>query len=883
MNKLLKEYTYTKLIRVFLFIMFAMLFVVGVAYTGINLTIYNEMPILCPNNPMAIFLSIVVIWIIFLLLSKAYDKCIYKVKPWIITVITCVIVYGLSVYWITCAQALPQADSKSVVDVAMQICYDTQTPFVEDSYMSFFPYQMGFVTFVRVLVKLFGQGEYMKYCMVQALDTVMIVASGCGIIKNVSNEEKSGKIRFFYCFMMLFCLPLYFYAALIYGDVPYAALSLFAIFLLLECIKKPSVIKYILFFLTCGANYMVRSYALITVAAMAVFLIIRAFDLKKLKSSAILLLLMLSGTFLITNLNYKLYSNYNVGKYDSVPFICSVTMGMNDDNGNAGWCNFYEQITFTEAGFDAELASDMAKEDLKVVLTDYFTHPLKGLDFFYRKINLQWNTPMYQSLCMICSHDAENQPKLGVLLYESFDAWWKLTMFTKKYQIFLYGSIFAALFMWIRQKKQQSLALYLPMIVVFGNFLFSIIWEAKTRYVFPAFLMLIPFAAICVESLIEWAREAKNERFMELITRKDTEKAEKAETPESLKKTEKYPGLDLIKFIMAAAVVAIHVIPHIKITEQIYKYQIVEGLIRPAVGFFFLAAGFLLAKKLLKAPTYEEKKKIIIAYALRLIKLYLVWSIIYLPLAITDYMRNKFALGYCIKSYIQGLIFTGEHYNSWILWYLLSSIYACFFVLLLLKINVKERTLLVISGFMFLLNYFINYVVAGNLAGPFYDGMRIVVDATIQNGRILGGLCFIPLGMYLCQKKLKTIWGVILLLGGYAFSFALVGDGIEMAAMSKFGEVPFLLESIGLLIIGVNIKLPDIKLWAVLRKSSTLIYFLHMWVYTIIYMLLYRKKIYGFTMYIYVLAATVIVSIAYVLISERIKAKGKEKAVKQTE
>lgn len=842
--KITKEITYTKIIRVLLLIMFAALFIVGVAYTGINLSIYSETVILAPTNPLYIFLALLFGWLLFKGLGRLYDKYLFKVNPKIITAVSCVIVYVVSVIWILIANNLVQSDAKFLVELAEAITAGEQPPFLEDDYITFFPYQLGFVTVLRVLIKVFGSGNYDVFRMVLALDVVVIVASGSGIIKHMTTEEKSGKIRFFYCFLMILCLPLYFYTPMIYGDIPYAALSMFAIYLMLEGIRKPSVLKYILLFIVCGANYLIKSYALITLAAMVIYLLIGLFSREKRKACIIMLATVIAGTFLCTKLNYFMYRDYTAGGYDSLPLIANVTMGANDDNGNAGWCNFYHQITFVECDYDAKLTTLQSLADLKGVVGYWAHHPLYAIDFFYRKINYQWNTPMFESLNMICSHEAEGQGTFGKLMFESDRAWWNLAQITKIFQIIVYASVFGSLFISVFGKKDERLDKYALMIVVFGNFLFSIVWEAKTRYVFPAFIMIIPFAAMAIGMLQDTMGQRKNLPIREYLS--GTGKSEI-----------KYPGIDLLKIVMAVSVVAIHVIPHASI-ENKYIYQIVEGLISPAVGFFFLAAGFLLGKKLANVNSYEEKRNVVIRYLKRIFKLYVIWNIVYLPLAIYEYIFYGYSFGKSLWLYIRGFVFIGEHYNSWILWYLLSSIFACLVVLLLLKLNVKESTWLVVSALAFLLDHFLDYVIKGNFSGSFFDLIRNVLTWTIQDGRVLGGICFIPLGIYLSMKKPRVTSGILLWIFGYGLSFAF-----------KFEWFPYMLESIGLLIIGTNLNLRDSKLWVVCRKTSTLVYFLHMWIWTILYVAIYGSRENGVLMFVTTLSATLLISVVAVLIGMR--------------
>lgn len=44
------------------------------------------------------------------------------------------------------------------------------------------------------------------------------------------------------------------------------------------------------------------------------------------------------------------------------------------------------------------------------------------------------------------------------------------------------------------QKKELPAALWMPLISVIGGFLFSILWEAQCRYVFPYYVFLILYA-----------------------------------------------------------------------------------------------------------------------------------------------------------------------------------------------------------------------------------------------------------------------------------------------------------------------------------------------------------------------------------------------------
>lgn len=174
---------------------------------------------------------------------------------------------------------------------------------------------------------------------------------------------------------------------------------------------------------------------------------------------------------------------------------------------------------------------------------------------------------------------------------------------------------------------------------------------------------------------------------------------------------EKYNQLDLFKFIMAIIVVAIHTAPLINCYNETIL-TIYNNITSLAVPFFFLSAGFLLGKKLCCATNEEEKYVNIKKYLYKMLKLYIYWSIIYLPLAIVDYIKNNYTISYLVLSYIKNLFLVGEHYNSYVLWYLLATIYATIFILIMTKLKVKRYKIIIISVMLFLIGSCIDVIIS---------------------------------------------------------------------------------------------------------------------------------------------------------------------------
>ena len=98
----------------------------------------------------------------------------------------------------------------------------------------------------------------------------------------------------------------------------------------------------------------------------------------------------------------------------------------------------------------------------------------------------------------------------------------------------------------------------------------------------------------------------------------------------------KFYFLDIMKFICAFLVVAIHLSPLSDISDCA-NYILVECVSRIAVPFYFVSSGFLLFRKV-NLQQYNES--VLIAYMKNIVKLYIVWMLIYSPIIVESLIQN---------------------------------------------------------------------------------------------------------------------------------------------------------------------------------------------------------------------------------------------------
>lgn len=384
-----------------------------------------------------------------------------------------------------------------------------------------------------------------------------------------------------------------------------------------------------------------------------------------------------------------------------------------------------------------------------------------------------------------------------------------------------------------------------------------------------------------------------------------------------------YTGLDILKFIMAISVVAIHTEPlPIRLGWDIDAAKLCSSFIYLAVPFFFLCSGFLIRDH---AETETQFEAAILKHSLKSLKLYLLWSLIYLPLAVYFYMHVQGTMLDYANDYLRGLLFRGEHYNSWMLWYLLSLVYGLLFTWGLRKCRLP-LWMIVLAGaaigyFAITLTLYTRQMVRvpGGIIGSAFRRMQEIFG----NGRIFTGLFYLPLGMWIaeCRGKilskrkqpqnqkqyqdktqdrgrgqhqrqngipdqikisrslLPVMAAAVLFASGYIAELLSPGIGY----LYEFGRV---LASVGILLFGVQISsgiapfdkeahsvqdeagTDKLKLPALLRGMSTSIYFLHLYVWTASYMFLYPEKS-GIVQFLLTTGMTVLIALGLQLLKNR--------------
>ena len=256
-----------------------------------------------------------------------------------------------------------------------------------------------------------------------------------------------------------------------------------------------------------------------------------------------------------------------------------------------------------------------------------------------------------------------------------------------------------------------------------------------------------------------------------------------------------------------------------------------------AVPFFFMASGYLLASKM--EGDYGAKDLYRIEHQLyKTVKMYLFWTLVYLPLAVYHFISTSTPLPKAILLYGRGLLLWGEQYNSWHLWYLLSTIYTLIILYVLMKRNDNPKAIAVLCAVSSVVSVGLTFIVNDEgVLYPWAEGIRTLTKGSIGNGRILSGLVYIPIGMLIFRKRLPVyINWIMLIVGGVIHVF------VDHGFLSGYLTI---LSSVGLFGLIERCSLRNNPIYEKLRAMSTTIYLIHLYIWSIYYKVVYGEKTYG--------------------------------------
>lgn len=447
-----------------------------------------------------------------LLLFYWLNKKLHRISVRALTALAVVFVVGVSLLWTAVSHTYLEADQKAVSWVAWLVSQNNFLFFEHGKYMQVYPNQLGLMAILEGLYRLAGTENAKLFMYLTALSNGAVVYFLSRITDYLFHNKK---VTCLVLFLSMGCIHMMLYTTFIYGIMLGLALALASFLCLLYALdedrsEKKRLCFVILSGIFIGASILVKNNYSIFLVAMVILLLYKTLEKKKWQPIAAALAVILISAVMGKGLTAFYEARCGLPITSGMPKTLWIAMGMQEGERAEGWYNEFNYNTFLNSDCDPVVSDAIARESIQKSLKRFASDPGYALHFYYKKTVSQWNEPTYAALWVNQFHKGDFSKivqsiydgKLYVLLHEYMNV----------YQGFLFAAVFACLL--LRRKYWTSEQLFL-ILVILGGFAFHTIWEAKSQYIFPYFVSLLPYGAAgiweCVQQM-EKIRRKRNEK-----------------------------------------------------------------------------------------------------------------------------------------------------------------------------------------------------------------------------------------------------------------------------------------------------------------------------------------------------------------------------------
>lgn len=322
------------------------------------------------------------------------------------------------------------------------------------------------------------------------IGNIFIVIALYKIGMQLSKKYKVNKVLLL--FLITTFISLTMLSTFIYGDIPSIALCLFSVYFMMKY-NETGKIKYpIIASILTMIAFMMRMNSLIFIIATLIYLLINLFNefTKRNTKQNLIKILIIAMYIIISIIPSSLVKTYYLDKYNldkekEYPNISYFLMAMEESWRGNGW---YSEDIGEPALKDPINKKIEYKDRIKDRLT-YFSQNLDyTFDFYTKKIASMWAENTYSAIRSNASEENDqivnaNKP---LMLYQ---------------KTLLILMCVCSLIVLIQNRKNLSVDVIFLITIFIGGFAFHILWEAKSRYIIPYIIALIPVASICINKM----------------------------------------------------------------------------------------------------------------------------------------------------------------------------------------------------------------------------------------------------------------------------------------------------------------------------------------------------------------------------------------------
>jgi hypothetical protein len=466
-----------------------------------NYSVYGDTPVLGKQN---LVIFILIIALLILVSIALYRLCLKlnKYSKKVVIPITLLCSFAVQIAIIFAFTRLPTDDSQTVLSLALNMLYKKDySSFQTGGYLYMFPYNFSMVLYLKTLLSVFPDNYLIIkiFNILFSLVTTLMIYLIYKEINYKSKENDYGVLIFGAAY-----IPSLFMSNFIYNDVIATAFLTAAIYFLIRSIKEKSIKHIIIGSILLSIGNYFRGVGVIVLIASVIYILlnIRAIGIKKAAVSFCIMALLLNIPGWTQNA--VLQATHVVGESvnkNSAPVYMWLNMGINMDKfgfwDDMQSYNIYE----IQGNYNKEKSTELFKEEIKNKLSNAAFGDL--IKMYYKKIIWTWTEGTYQidryGIGVEGSFNTGRRTGMimGGYSYTTFatdlfkgDSQYRDGLLWILYvmNFLMYCFIFIRLIIGIRLKRFDEVFINL---VVLGFIGFYILWEIKSRYIYPVYPLLI--------------------------------------------------------------------------------------------------------------------------------------------------------------------------------------------------------------------------------------------------------------------------------------------------------------------------------------------------------------------------------------------------------
>lgn len=406
-------------------------------------------------------------------------------------------------------RTIPRADQSDVMRAAYALKNGDYAQYKNGGYIPENPNQIGLLWFWYILSFIFGSDNYVVFQFINVIAIVFIYKQ----LSDISGILELPQIcRTCILLFGALYLPVLFYSTFVYGNIIAQMLVLVSLKYEMVFLKKPQLKYAFVSALFLSLSIAIKENNLIFAIAMIIYAIIKFLEKKETK---ILLLIVCSiaGTIVQGYFLENLLEAKTGEQIEGMSMWSFVAMGLHEnDDFCDGWWDGSTIDTYIESKYNADEQKKTAIADIQNRLEEFHKDKRYALRFFSRKIASQWNNPTFQCFWInqTCGSDVAHPKWVNEVLSVKYEE--KITRVLDIVQfLILTGVIFSILLL----KENKEYILF--KVIFIGGFLFHTVWEAKTQYALPYFLLMLPISLNGYYSLVMCRQKCtSNENIVDL-------------------------------------------------------------------------------------------------------------------------------------------------------------------------------------------------------------------------------------------------------------------------------------------------------------------------------------------------------------------------------